>query len=143
MDKLLKMNSNTSGNTFLNLYAMVSQLSTTSLPLDHERTIVNDIPGSLKISANQHKVALVISRLLAKVADHAAGSDINVSAKTYGNVTLLHFKNKSRLNSPEFANSLVNIQELAEELNGNVCVTSYRNDITTVAFSFMNIKEAA
>ena len=124
----------------LALHLMVSKLSVKTTPSNpSEKTIVNDVPSWLQVNTDQHKLAAIISRLLDKVIDHTDSSRIRICAKNYHNVTILHIKDKSRLNSPAFANSLVEVQELAEELRGSVSVTSYRNDVTTVALSFMNV----
>ena len=128
----------------LALHLMVSELSVKTNPtIISEKTIVNDVPAGLQINTDQHKLAAVIDSLMNKVIGHTTSSSLRVSAKNYGNVTLLYIKDKSRLNSPAFANSLVEVEKLAEELRGSVSVTSYRNDVTTVALSFMNIPCAA
>jgi len=143
MKQLLALNKETATQSFLALHLMVSELSKSIPSRIHEKTIVNDIPAGLRVSADQHQLAAVIGSLLDTVIGHTRSKQIRISAKSYGNVTLLHIKDKSQLNSPDFANSLVDVQELAEKLNGNVSVTSYRNEVTTVAFSFMNLPDAA
>ena len=121
------------------LHLMINQLSVSSLPsaMRRQSVVVNDIPSGLCVNTDAHKLAAVLGSLL------NTNSYIRISAKTYGNVALLHIKDNCRLNSPAFACSLVKIQELAERIGGSVGVTSYRNGITTIAFSFVNHPIAA
>ncbi len=127
------------------LHVMISQLSVSTMPAAIERrnVVVNDIPQKMLVNIDAHKLAAVLGSLLQTVNTHTNNSYIRISAKHYGNVTLLHIKENSRLNSPAFAGSLVAIQEMAERIGGNVSVTSYRNEVTTVAFSFVNQSLAA
>lgn len=127
------------------LHLMINQLSVSSMPVAIRRrnVIVNDVPSDLVIKSDEQKLAAVLGNLLNTVIGHANDSYIRITAKLYGGVTLLHIKENSRLNSPAFANSLVEIQELAEKIGGSVSVTSYRNDITTIALSITNMPFAA
>jgi hypothetical protein len=127
------------------LHLMVNQLSVSAMPsaIRRENVVVNDIPAALYVHADAHKLAAVIGSLLNTVIGHSNNSYIRVTAKTYGDVTLVHIKDNGRLNSPAFAGSLVAIQDLAERIGGSVSVTSYRNDVTTVALTFMNLPIAA
>jgi hypothetical protein len=121
------------------LQLMISQLSVSTMPmaLRRKNVVVNDIPAALYVHADAHKLAAVIGSLLNTVIGHSSNSYIRVSAKSHGNVTLLYIKDNSRLNSPAFAGSLVEIQELAARIGGSISVTSYRNDETTVALSLL------
>ena len=127
------------------LHLMINQLSVSILPSAMRRhsVVVNDIPSAMYVNTDAHKLAAVLGNLLSTMIGHSTNSYIRISAKTYGNVALLHIKDNSRLNSPAFACSLAEIQQLAERIGGNVGVTSYRNGITTVAFSFINHPIAA
>jgi hypothetical protein len=134
-----------SAQTQVALHLMINQLSVSSLPsaMRRQSVVVNDIPSALYVNTDAHKLAAVLGSLLNTVIGHSSNSYIRISAKTYGNVALLHIKDNCRLNSPAFACSLVKIQELAERIGGSVGVTSYRNGITTIAFSFINHPIAA
>jgi nitrate/nitrite-specific signal transduction histidine kinase len=127
------------------LHLMINQLSVSTLPtaIRRENVVVNDIPAALYVHTDAHKLAAVIGSLLNTVIGHSKNSYIRVSAKSYGDVTLVHIKDNGRLNSPAFAGSLIEIQQLAERIGGSVSVTSYRNDVTTVALSFVNLPAAA
>jgi hypothetical protein len=127
------------------LHLMINQLSVSTLPtaIRRENVVVNDIPAAMYVHTDAHKLAAVIGGLLNTVIGHSSNSYIRVSAKSYGHVMLVHIKDNGRLNSPGFAGSLADIQKLAERIGGSVSVTSYRNDVTTVALSFVNLPAAA
>jgi hypothetical protein len=122
------------------LHLMVTRLSVNSMPaaMRCRSIIVNDIPEGLRINTDEQKLAAVLGSLLHTVISHANDSYIRISAKQYHNVTLLHIKENSRLNSPSFAQRLCEVQEIAEKIGGSVSVTSYRNEITTIALSVVN-----
>lgn len=130
----------TSTQSQVALHLMINQLSLSTLPtaMRRQSIIVNDIPQRMYVTTDAHKLAAVLGSLLNTVISHTSNAYIHISAKNYGNVMLLHIKENSRLNSPSFAGKLVEIQEMAERIGGNVSVTSYRNEVTTVAFSFVN-----
>jgi hypothetical protein len=130
----------TSTQSQVALHLMINQLSVSTLPtaMRRQSIIVNDIPQSMYVNTDAHKLAAVLGTLLNTVITHTSNTYIHISAKNYGDVMLLHIKENSRLNSPSFAGKLAEIQEMAEHIGGNVSVTSYRNEITTVAFSFVN-----
>lgn len=122
------------------LHLMINQLSVSTLPtaLRHRSIIVNDIPVGLKVNTDAHKLAAVLGSLLHTVIAHTNDSYIRFSAKQYHNVTLVHIKENSRLNSPAFASRLCEIQTMAEAIGGSVGVTSYRNEVTTIALSVVD-----
>lgn len=122
------------------LHLMINQLSVSTLPtaMRRQSIIVNDIPKTMYVTTDAHRLAAVLGSLLNTVISHTSNTYIHISAKNYGDVMLLHIKENSRLNSPSFAGKLAEIQEMAERIGGNVSVTSYRNEITTVAFSFVS-----
>lgn len=127
------------------LHLMINQLSVSTLPsaIRHRNILINDIPSELYVNADQHKLAAVLGSLLHTVIGHSNDSYIRISAKKYGNVMLVHFKENNHLNGHAFTASLNHAQKLAESIGGNVTVTSYRNDITTIALSFVNLPVAA
>jgi glucose-6-phosphate-specific signal transduction histidine kinase len=127
------------------LHLMINQLSVSAIPTAtrNQSMIVNDIPAELQINADQHTLAAVIGRLLNVIVSHTQNCAIHVSAKPYTNVMLLHLKGQTKMNSPAFALSLNEIQELASHIGGTIGITSYRNEVTTIAFSFIHAGVAA
>jgi hypothetical protein len=122
------------------LHLMINQISVGTMPtaMRKRSILVNDIPLGLKVNADAHKLAAVIGTLLHTVICHTNDSYIRISAKRFHNVTLLHIKENSRLNSPAFASRLCEIQTMAEAIGGSVGVTSYRNEVTTIALSMVD-----
>ncbi|MEI9943544.1 MAG: hypothetical protein WDN26_04925 [Chitinophagaceae bacterium] len=125
----------------ITLHELVEQLTVNKLPaaIHRQNIIMNNVHPALEIFADEQQVAMVLGNLLNTIISYTSNSCIRISAKTFGNVTILHLREHSRLNNPQFISSLSDIQEMAEEIGGSVNVTSYRNEMTTVAMSFMNI----
>lgn len=127
------------------LHLMINQLSVSTMPAAarNQSSIVNEIPAEFYVNTDQHKLAAVIGRLLNAMLIHTRNAAIHVSAKTYGNIMLLHLKGQSKLNNPAFTGSLNEVNLMAQNVGGTVAVTSHRNNITTVALSFTNALLAA
>lgn len=127
------------------LRMMVQQLTEDCLPVasQHQNIIVNNIPADLKITADQHQLAVMIGRLMNTALGYVRNSSLHISAKFYSNVMLIHFKGDVCLSDPAFEEQLKDIHEMAQAAGGMAGVTSYRNEITTVALSVRNAKIAA
>ncbi|HEX7904479.1 MAG TPA: hypothetical protein VF487_11415 [Chitinophagaceae bacterium] len=102
--------------------------------------LVNDIPKDIQIDADRDLLASVLGGLLAHVITIAKDSCIQISAKVYTNVILLHIKDHNTISSISIEN---NLQLLAEKMGGFVGVSSQRKKLTTIAFSFPNLPVAA
>lgn len=105
--------------------------------------IINDIPEDIVIDTDENLVASVLSNLLKEIIGHTESGCIRITAKTFNNLVLLHVKNDGSLHYDSMSQNLSAIHEQAEKLGGFVGFTSFRNKVTTIAFSFMNMKEAA
>jgi signal transduction histidine kinase len=127
------------------LHLMVDRLTVKTLPIAVRKgnILINEIAREIYVKTDAGELSIVLGNLLETIVQHTCDSRIRISAKTYGNVMLLHIKEDSRLNSPAFASSLVDVQRLADKIGGCVSVTSYRNMVTTVALSFLNLPAAA
>lgn len=106
----------------------------------HESILVNDIPKDILIDANRELLATVLGELLTSVIGHAKGTCIQVSAKVYTDVILVHIKDHNTVNSIAIKHDT---RLLAERMGGFVDVSSQRQRLTTVAFSFPNLPVAA
>lgn len=128
-----------------NLHGMINLLSVSNMPsaIRRRSILVNEIPSELLVNADEQKLAAVLGMLLHTVIDHTNDSCIRISAKVYGNVTLVHIKENIHPYGRAFNCKIEEAQKLAEKIGGNVTVTSYRNDVTTIALSFMNLSAAA
>lgn len=122
------------------LRQLVDQLSLCLLPqvVRQKILIVNDIQQELFVNTDKNILASVISSLLNITILHSQNSCIRVSAKYFGNITLVHVTNNDRSLEGVIAHSLKQIQPLAEKLGGCVEVTNNKTKGTTVAFTFNN-----
>ncbi|HEX7902780.1 MAG TPA: hypothetical protein VF487_02795 [Chitinophagaceae bacterium] len=127
------------------LHGMINLLSVSNMPsaIRHRSILINEIPSEILVNADEQKLAAVLGMLLHTVIDHTNDSCIRISAKAYGNVMLVHIKENIHPYGQTFNCKIKEAQKLAEKIGGNVTVTSYRNDVTTVVLSFMNLAAAA
>lgn len=100
--------------------------------------IVNDVPEGLLINTDEDLLASILSNLVNEVITHTDNGCIRITAKIYHNLILLHIKNDGSLNFDSVSQKLSRIQKQAEKMGGFVGFTSYRNKLTTIAFSFIN-----
>jgi K+-sensing histidine kinase KdpD len=105
--------------------------------------ILNDVPENIVIQTDAGLVESALGKLLNMVIRHTENSCIRITAKTFGNVVLLHIKDDGCLCYDSMSENLNNIQSLAERMGGYVGFTSFRNKLTTIALSFVNAKKAA
>ena len=122
------------------LHLMVNRLIVSTMPMASRQqcVIANEIQPGFIFEANERKLFAVTGDLLDAVIDRTRDCTIAISAKQIGHVTLLHLKVDSRLYNRSFANRLSVIQETALKSGISVSVTSFRNNITTLAIGFMN-----
>lgn len=127
------------------LQQLVGSLMQTFVPVAsrHKNHFINDIPDDLYIDADRELVASVLSGMMSAVLKNAKDSCIRLSAKLYGNVVLVHIKDYNSFNYFPIENGLHQLQPLAEKVGGSVSVTSQRQNVTTLAFSFPNMPMAA
>jgi K+-sensing histidine kinase KdpD len=105
--------------------------------------IINDVPDEIFLQTDGELISSALHNLLSLVISHSQNSRIRITAKFFGNVVLLHVKDDGCLNYDSISQNLNKIQSIAEKLGGFIGFTSYRNKLTTIAFSFMNSAEAA
>ncbi len=124
----------------LSLHLMVNRLIISTIPLASRQqcVIVNEIKPGFIVEADEKKLLMITGGLLNAVLEHCTNCSITISAKQVGHVILLHVKVNSRLYSRSFAGKLSAIQEMALKACASVSVTSYRNNITTLAIGIMN-----
>jgi hypothetical protein len=125
----------------VSLHQLVNRLSDSLVPAarHNKNLIINNVPEGICSEINENLVASVLSRLMNLVIMHTENSCIRISAKMFGNVVLVHVKDDGCLNYDSISGKLTEVQSLAERMGGFVGFTSYRNKLTTIAFSFMNI----
>ena len=127
------------------LHDLVDTLANSLHPVvrQSKSLIINDVPENIMADRNENLLAAVLGGLMKEVITHTESSCICITAKSYNNVVLLHVKNDGSLNYDSISHNLSAMQKQAEKLDGYIGFTSYRNKITTIAFSFTNIQEAA
>lgn len=103
--------------------------------------ILNDIPEEITIDTDRSAVIAVLRELLAEVVEHTESGCIRITAKTFNNIVLIHIKNDGLLHYHAMLPNLTGIHLRAEKLGGFVGFTSFRNKVTTIAFSFTNSRE--
>lgn len=137
--------SNPSAKPGSTLHNLVNNVTSSYSPAAQRNSsyIINDIPEEISIIPNEDLLASVLSGLMNIVLSHTQNSCIRITAKAYGNVVLMHVKDDGCVNYDSISQNLSGIQYMAEKLGGYVGFTSYRNKLTTIAFSLMNQRSIA
>ena len=132
-------------NGQVSLHTMVNRIVASSLSHATRKNsfIINDVPVGMYVHANENMLATVFGSLLNAVITNTHNTCIRVSAKFYGKIVLLNLRETYQLNSSSFANSLRQIQQLAEKIGGTVSVSHNQGEATTIVFSFLNNLSAA
>ncbi|RYY62352.1 MAG: HAMP domain-containing histidine kinase [Chitinophagaceae bacterium] len=128
------------------LHLLIGQLNLALQPAAAERnnTLVNEIPPCLLVRTNASRLAMVIRQLIETVNRYCEKTSIHLSAGIFGDVLLLHVRKKQYPGEKRnLAECLLPLQQLAQEFYSNVSVTSQRNNVTTLALSFISHPVAA
>jgi hypothetical protein len=117
---------------------VVDQLINTLLPKasSNKSFFVNDIPDHLQLKKESPVVTSVLGGLLSTVISNAKDSCIQLSAKLYGNVVLVHVKNAHGFNPHAIQSQLQQLQALAEKNRGTIGFTRHQSTITSLTFGF-------
>ncbi len=127
------------------LHNLVDQLVWSLLPRAARQgsLIVNDVQQEMLVNTDRNMLASVLGSLLYNTVAHAENNCIHVSAKSFGRVTLVHVRNNCIRHDHAIASSLHQVQPLAEKLGGCVSISNNKMKGTTVAFTFLNLPQAA
>ena len=127
------------------LHHLVNHITSNLVPdtVRNKCLIINDVPEGIQVNNNEELLSSILSNLIGLVITNAENSHIRITAKLFGNVVLLHVKDDGSLNYDLISSKLTTMQTLAARLGGYVGFTSFRNKLTTIAFSFTNIAHAA
>lgn len=104
--------------------------------VSNQNFFINDIPVHLEFQKDAGVATSILSGLLSVIATYAKNSCIRLTAKLYGNVTLIHVKNSNGVNSSFIQGHLQQLQVLAGKTKGSVGFTSHQNSVTSVTFGF-------
>jgi hypothetical protein len=126
--------------TSASLHHLVENITSSHSPAAQKNRsfFINDVPEGIEVTPDEDLLASVLSGLMNIVINHTQNSCIRITAKSYGNVVLLHVKDDGCVNYDSISQNLSRMQSMAEKLGGYVGFTSYRNKLTTIAFSFLN-----
>lgn len=125
------------------LYQLINKVIDSLAPAAHRNKshIINNVSEEIFLEICEDKVASILSSLLNIVVHHSENSCVRISSKTFNNIVLLHLKDDGCVNYDSISYSLTDMQKQAEKIGGFVGFTSYRNKLTTIAFSFTNDDE--
>ena len=101
--------------------------------------VTNDIPRKILIETEKHLVATALENIIATVVKPAMNSQIQLTAKVFGDVILIQVKDHNTLNRQKLEQGLKNLQPLADRLGGVIGISHPTNKSTSIAFSFPNL----
>lgn len=98
--------------------------------------IENDVNENIFIASDRHTLSGAIGTLLHSIIENGSDSSINISAKNYGNVVLLHVRTGNSIHrNNSTISELSSIQVIAGELGGCITHNDQRSsDIYTLSF---------
>lgn len=117
------------------LRPIVSELTKALLPLAVRKKsfIINNIPASAEVGADQQQVVQVLNGILNAFVTYASDSCIHISMeKTFGNMLQLNIRDNNSCHPYAVACSLQRIVALAEKMGGQIAITNQRQRITTI-----------
>jgi signal transduction histidine kinase len=134
------LSNNFNNATPMTLSQLIDQLMISLSPqaIEKKSLIVNDVEHDMFIHTDKNILSSILSDLLTITIKHTENNCIHVSAKFYGNIILTHVKTNDKSKDSAFAQSLRQIQPLAEKLGGCIIVTNNKIKGTTLAFTFNN-----
>jgi hypothetical protein len=124
---------------------LVSLLAAGSLPAAVHRKsfIVNDVPRALSISADENMLATVLSSILQIVINHTENSCIRIAANVNDKIVNVQMQDSSSFNGNVIESDLKHVQTIANKMGGYLSINTNLKKITSIAFSFPNIPQAA
>jgi hypothetical protein len=129
-----------SDHSVIALHLMVRQLSvnTQETAIKNRNRIYNEINTQLNVNADGKLMSAFFDTVLQTLNNLARDTVFRISAKTYPSVTIVHIKGNTEYNHPAFYANITKLRHLAEKIGIAFEVTSFRNNISTVALSFLN-----
>ena len=104
--------------------------------------ISNDVEADIRILTDSARVRSLLKRILELILTVSKDSHIHISAKTYTDLVLVHFKEDNIQNLGFVFNELKTLVPEAEQLGGFLGITSHENKLTTIAFTFLNAQNS-
>ena len=127
------------------LHQLIDQLVYSLLPqtTQQKSLIVNDVQQGLLVNTDKNILTTVLSNLLDTTIMHTQNNCIRISAKFFGNITLIHVKDNDNLHDRAIIDSMYQVESMAEKLGGCITISNNRVNGTTVAFSVFNNQQVA
>ena len=124
----------------LSLQQLVNRLVSSSkeMALRNNVTVVNEVPGDFRITADKNKVVPVIEELLTTVVLNGKNSRVHVSADRYGDIVILNIQDRNNNNGYALAFSIMSVAPQAEEAGGSITIDGKQQRVATISFSFPN-----
>jgi hypothetical protein len=129
-------------NAGLPLRNLVNQLVSDSLPaaIQQKTIIVNEVPASMKIAADETMLSSVIGELLTTVVANSKKGSIYINAERFGDVVIFNIQDRNTNNGYALAYSIKSIESIAAELGGFITIKGQHQLETTISLSFPNHK---
>lgn len=143
MNRIILKDESSEKSAILHTMVATCMQDCTNMGLLKGPRVQNEIPDDLLIYNNPCMVGNIIRQVLKSILQHSEHHQIRITAKTYSDVILLHFRDADGLDENSIRPSLNNMQDMVEELGGFLDITSHRPSETTIAFSFPNLPEIA
>ena len=101
-------------------------------------TIINDVNPGILVSTNKAKLSEITGLLLKTIVSNCENSNIHLSAKLVGNVTLLHIRSNDAGSNVAITENIRAIESIAKTLGGCVTINSGKTHGLAMAFTFIN-----
>jgi len=123
------------------IFQLVKLLAANALPSASRSNsfIVNEVPSSIQIIADENIMATVLSRLLYSLVNHSENSCIRITANEYDDIVFVHLKSTRSINNDAIDNDLQSAQSYAKKMNGNIGLNKDEAKVTGIVFSFPNM----
>ena len=132
-------------NSHTELHQLVNDVLNSFVPFAVSRKsfVVNDVSRNMKVYADKDILALVFGNLIKTTLNHAENDCIRVSADHFSDIIFLNVKENSQRTYAAVAESVAQMQYLAEKLGGCITVNSDGKSGASVSLSFYNAGKAA
>ena len=126
------------------LHLMVSRISASSLPsaIRKNSFIINDVPADLHANTDENMLATVLSSILQIVINHTENSCIRIAANVNDKIVNVQMQDNN-FNGNVIESDLKQVQTIANKMGGYLSIHTNLKKITSIAFSFPNIPQAA
>ncbi len=121
----------------LGLRNLVNQLVSDSLAtaVQQKTVIVNEVPSTMHIAAEESALSPVIGELLATIVANSRKGKIYIFAERFRDVILLHLQERNNYNGYALAYSIKSIESRAALVGGSITIKGQQALETTISLS--------